>query len=67
MSNCLPEENSFDSWLLKLEEYFDVNSGKIKIFHLNINSLFCKTHEVNRLLDKCFFRFYLYSRNQIRP
>jgi hypothetical protein len=53
-SNSLPEENSFDSWLLKLEEYFDANPGKMKNFHSNINSVFCKIHEVNRLLDKGF-------------
>ena len=46
-----------DSWFDKIEKFFYSNSGKIKLLHLNINSVFGKMHELNSILDKGFFDF----------
>jgi len=66
-NSSLPSENSLDSWLLKLENFYDLNLGKIKILHLNIDSIFCKLHEFNTLLDKGFFDFIFLQETKLDP
>ena len=51
------DANLVMSWVEKIESFFYLNSGRIKLLHLNINSIVCKMHELYTIIDKGFFDF----------
>ena len=57
----------FKRFFDKLEKFYWINTGKVKILHLNINSIFCKMHEVNQVLDKGFFDFLFIQESKLDP
>ena len=61
------DSTSSNSWFDQIENFFYFNSGKIKLLHLNINSVFGKMHEINSILDKGFFDLVFFKESKSDP
>ena len=74
-STSLPDSFDFNSssfpeatnWANCLDKFNELNPNKIKIMHLNINSVFCKLHELNIILNKLLFDFVFIQESKLCP
>ena len=55
MSDLMSNDPDFHHGSLRISDFLNLNSSKFKILHLNINSFFCKFHELNCILNKNSF------------
>ena len=73
--NFIPDSFDFNSssfpeatnWANCLDKFNELNPNKIKIMHLNINSVFCKLHELNIILNKLLFDFVFIQESKLCP
>ena len=65
--NNSQENEAEGAWINKIQKFYSDNPNKVKLLHLNINSIFCKMHEVHALLDKGFLDFIFIQETKLDP